>query len=144
MFTYVYKHLDCGLQYFSLLYFGLILKMLSIIFLNILLSKLTNCAFSVDTSQERLMLMPYPKDISIENSPGMVIDRYFFAEINGDSSDILTNTVKRLYDRIEAQTGLFLLRSSSEQVTSSKLTIMVNKTIEENLQRYNEDEKCRA
>ena len=107
-----------------------------------ILFKLTYLAFLVDTSRNKLRLMPYPMQVSSKSVQGMIIDRYFFVEISGDTSNILTHAVERLYDRIEAQTGLFLLNSANEHSVSSKLKIMVKEEgFKEDVQKYKEDEK---
>ena len=60
----------------------------------------------IDSSQNNLMLMPYPMQVVIKNESGMTIDRNFFTELKGFSSEFLTYAVERLHSRIETQTGL--------------------------------------
>ena len=79
--------------------------------------------------------------VVIKNESGMTIDRNFFTELKGFSSEFLTYAVERLHTRIEAQTGLFLLNPLNEQNTSSNLKILVKTQVDTKIQRYKEDEK---
>ena len=94
----------------------------------------------VNTLNDDINLMPYPRQLITRKAPGMTIDRNFVAEIKEVSSNVLTYAVERLYTRIEAQTGLFLLKSFADDDISSKFLIIVKNEIAENVQQFVEDE----
>ncbi|MGF1862547.1 family 20 glycosylhydrolase [Photobacterium profundum] len=93
-----------------------------------------------DKPNTDLHLMPYPQQVTLSDSNGLVVDRNFSAKLTGFTSERLESAVQRLNNRIERQTGFFLTTPIQAANKTPQLIINVKAGAPTDVQQEKEDE----
>ncbi|CAG19679.1 family 20 glycosylhydrolase [Photobacterium profundum] len=93
-----------------------------------------------DKPNTDLQLMPYPQQVTLGDSEGLVVDRNFSAKLTGFTSERLESAMQRLNDRIERQTGFFLTTPIQTAGKTPQLIINVKAGSPTDVQQEKEDE----